>query len=175
MTDAHPDLIEAVDQLGPANWSGTAYRFTTRSRDPLAGHGAYLNGGRWNPREAFPCIYLAEPRKACLAEFRRRVEGQAKGAASFRPQLLHQIEVSDLRVLDLTRDGAMETVGLTLHEIRSDDQDACQAIGAAAHFLGLQGVRAPSATGVGRVLAAFERRLDPYQLQVTASEELRVE
>jgi RES domain-containing protein len=166
------DLIEAVDRVGTTTWSGTAYRFSRPSRAPLSGQGAYKFGGRWNPREGFPCIYLAEPREACIAEFYRRAEGQAHGAASLLPQTLHTIEVAGLRALDLTADVALTAVGLTIDDIRDDDRSACQAVAEAAHFLGYQGIRAPSATGTGYVVAVFEGHLEPGQVAVVASEGL---
>lgn len=173
MTPDRADLLEAIDQLHPTPWGGTTFRFTTPDRDPLSGEGARRYGGRWNPPEAFPTLYLAEPREACIAEFYRRAEGQGRGAASLLPQLLHTIRVNDLEVLDLTREDHRDVVGVTVDDISSDDPTACQQIGAGAYFLGYQGVFAPSATSTGFVIAAFERSDNPPgQIELIDSEEL---
>lgn len=50
-------------------------------------------------------------------------------------------------------------LGLTLEDVEDDDWTVCQAVGEAAHFLALAGVAAPSASGVGLVVAAFEDRV----------------
>lgn len=69
-----------------------------------------------------------------------------------------------LPLIDLTSTEALDHVGLTLDDVQDDDWTACQAVGQAAHFLGMAGVAAPSATGVGLVIAAFEDRLTTGQL-----------
>jgi RES domain-containing protein len=63
-------------------------------------------------------------------------------------------------------------VGLELEGISDDDWAACQAVGHAAYFLNFEGVLAPSATGAGLILAAFETRLRPGQLTLERSEPL---
>lgn len=75
-------------------------------------------------------------------------------------------------MLDLRGDTAREKVGLELTDIADDDWMARQSVGQAVHFLNFGGVLAPSATGVGLVLTAFESRLRPGQLTVQSSEPL---
>ncbi len=99
-------------------------------------------------------------------------EGQGHGAASFLPRKLHVVTVHELQVLDLTRDQALTAVGLTVGDIQADDWTPCQRVGQAAHFLGFEGIRAPSATGMGYVIAAFEPQLSPGQLEVKDSYEM---
>ena len=45
--------------------------------------------------------------------------------------------------------------------MRADDLSACQAVGDAAHYLGLEGVHAPAAATNGTVVAVFTDRLLP--------------
>ena len=75
-------------------------------------------------------------------------------------------------MLDLTTTEAREAVGLDEDDIHGDDWSACQAVGHAAWFLHVQGVLVPAAGGVGLVIAAYEHRTRPGQLQVASSEEL---
>jgi RES domain-containing protein len=93
-------------------------------------------------------------------------EGQGHGAPSFLPRNLHIIAVHELEVLDLTAPQALDAVGLALEDIQADDWAPCQLVGQAAHFLGYQGVRAPSATEIGCVIGAFEPQVRPGQLEL---------
>jgi RES domain-containing protein len=119
-------------------------------------------------------IYLASPRETCLAELGRMAEGQGRGPASFLPRALHTIVVNDLIVLDLTADDALAAVGLTNDDL-AGLWDRCQAVGAAAHFLRLAGIVAPSATGSGIVIAAFESHIGPGQLVLESTEFIDVQ
>lgn len=162
------ETAQAVDDLGPSTWSGIAYRHTSPRRNALTGAGAAVSGGRWNP-PGIATIYLASPRETCLAELRRMAEGQGRGPMSFLPRALHAVVVTDLVVLDLTPEGALAAVGLA-HEDLSGPWEQCQAVGAAAHFLRLGGILAPSATGSGVVVAAFESHVSPDQLALNTTE-----
>lgn len=160
-------IVDRVDQLGFTAWSGVAFRNTTVGRDPLSGAGARANGGRWNPRDEFPVIYLAIPEASCIGELDRASE-----AAGISPKdriavglELHTIELRDIQVLDLRSTDALAHVGLTSDDISDPDWTACQTVGHAAWFLHAGGILAPSATGIGNVLAAFELRVQPGTIQ----------
>lgn len=122
-------------------------------------------------------MYLAQPEAACVAEFVRMAEatGAAPDALLRRGRELHYVDVAGLPVLDLTEDGALDHVGLTLDDVSDDDWSACQAVGEAVHFLGMAGIVAPSATAVGIVVAAFEIRVAPGQLTLTESRPFRAD
>lgn len=171
------ELVQRVDALGGTPWSGQAFRYTAARRDPLSGAGARLFGGRWNPREIFPTIYLASPLDTCLGELERAAQSQQADPQTMlqASYLLHTISVHALTVLDLRESTELETVGLSQADITDDDWTACQSIGHAAWFLGLSGVLAPSASGRGAVLAAFESRIGPGELSVRESEPLTPE
>jgi RES domain-containing protein len=100
-------------------------------------------------------------------------EGQGRGPASFLPRALHAITINQLAVLDLTTEDAMVAVGLD-HTDLDGPWDPFQAVGAAAHFLRLGGVVAPSATGAGVIIAVFEAHVGPGQLAVQSTEIIRV-
>lgn len=167
-------VVQQVNDLGTSNWSGTVYRYTSAVYEPLSGEGAYRFGGRWNPRRVFPTIYLAEPLRACMREFGRAAQAAAIDPAAMirRGFVLHTIAVADLPVIDLRSPEALAFVGLSLEDIADEDWSACQTVGHAAWFLEFGGVLAPSATGDGFVLAAFEGRLQSGQLTVRTSHPL---
>lgn len=176
MTELDEDVVQRVDQLGLTRWTGQTHRYTTGNRDPLSGAGARLFGGRWNPKDIYATVYLAAPLKACLGEVERTAASQGTSPevmlkAEYR---LHTVEITDIPILDLRSKEALAHVGLTPSDIEDPDWTACQSIGNAAWFLGHAGVLAPSATGSGNVLAAFETRASPF-LTVTRSEPLTPE
>lgn len=129
------------------------WRHTAPGRQALSGQGSYRNGGRWNPADTVATLYLAQPKQACLAELQRLIATQP--VVQF-PRDIHEIEVSNLDVLDLTSTEALANVALTADDISGDDRSACAAVGHAAHFAGFHGVVAPSATRTGIVIAVFE-------------------
>lgn len=160
MTQLDDELVQRIDQLGATTWSGIAHRYTTARRDPLSGAGARLNGGRWNPPDIFATVYLGTPLEATVGELERLATSQGTTPERMLgvPYLLHRINVEQLPLLDLRDAEALEQLGLTAGDVADEDWTACQAVGHAAWFLGLGGVLAPSASGAGFVLAAFETR-----------------
>ncbi|OSP08803.1 RES family NAD+ phosphorylase [Microbacterium sp. LEMMJ01] len=164
MTGLDDDLVQRVDQLPRTVWSADTFRYTGSSRDPLSGAGARLFGGRWNPKDIFATIYLATPVSACMGELARAATSQSAPVEVFlqADYSLHTIAVSEITVLDLRAPAALAHVGLSDGDIRDPDWTACQNIGNAAWFLGFGGILAPSATGDGIVLAAFEARASPH-------------
>lgn len=160
--------------MGFQPWTGLAFRHTAPGRNGLSGAGARIYGGRWNPPNLVSTIYLSQPRTACVAEFHRMAQGQARGPSSFLPRTVHRINVTDLLVVDLTGDG-LGDVGLDINDIGADDRSPCQLVGEAAHFLGAAGVVAPSATGLGLTIAVFETRVRGQLVIVDVDEILPVE
>jgi RES domain-containing protein len=165
------EVVQRVNDLGTTPFTGTTYRHTTAGRDPLSGVGARLHGGRWNPAGVCSTIYLAQPLATCLLEFDRLAEANGIDPITMlrSPRTLHTIEVRDLPVLDLRDPDRLAYVGLSPDDIADDDWTACQTVGHAAHFLDMSGIVAASATGQGVVIAAFEARVGPDQLTVTAT------
>jgi len=166
-------LVQSVNDLGTAPWSGTTYRYTTARRDPLSGEGARRFGGRWNPPDLFPTVYLADPVATCMGEVERAAADAhitVEGMLSV-PRLLHTITVHDLPVLDLRSPEACDAVGLETEDL-TGDWDGCQTVGHAAWFLEVAGVLAPSAVGTGLTLALFEHRTLPGQARLHSSRAL---
>lgn len=97
-------------------------------------------------------IYVATTESGCLAELHRLLGHQARGAVSF-PRHLHRIELTNIVAVDLTTDEILDAVGLTPDDVTDDDWTACQAVGNAVQYLGVQALRAASATGDGHILA----------------------
>lgn len=167
-------LVDRVDALGPNPWSGQCFRYTTARRGPLSGEGARRHGGRWNPPDLFPAIYLADSEQACMNEVDRAADiaGLAAEVMLTVPYKLHTIDVNGLAVLDLRTKKAQDFVGLEIEDLFGKDWAACQAVGHAAWFLEMAGVLAPAAGGIGLVITAFEHRAQPGQVTVNNSRDL---
>jgi RES domain-containing protein len=154
-----PRLVTAVDELGPTPHAGLAYRHQAAGWNPLSGAGARIQGGRWNPPNSFATIYLAVQRETAIAEFNRMAARSGRRPEDFTPRRLYQFELRLRGMVDLRPAPARKAVDLGDAEILGDDASACQAVGEAAESLGREGIIAPSATGLGIVLAVFFDRL----------------
>ncbi|HEX9824204.1 MAG TPA: RES family NAD+ phosphorylase [Actinomycetota bacterium] len=156
-----PDLplIEAVDSFPRAGYQGQAFRHLGPRYSPLNAEGARIHGGRWNPPESFPTLYLGLDRETVVGEFYRLARHQSMPPAALLPRRLYTYRTELTGVLDLTTVEALSRVGLSLDDIRSEDPSACQGVGEAAHYVGFEAVRASSATGSGEVVAVFYDRL----------------
>jgi RES domain-containing protein len=117
-------------------------------------------GGRWNPAKSFAVLYLGLAEQTVVAEFHRLASQQGLQPDAFLPRTLYRFRARLSRLLDVRPIPARDTLGLS--EVASaDDLRISQAIGAAAFVAGREGILAPSATGVGEVLAVFLERLQP--------------
>jgi RES domain-containing protein len=163
-------LLEAIDSIGSTIWSGQAYRYTTARRDALSGEGARRFGGRYNPPDLFPTIYLGQPVQACMRELVRSAEDRHLSVQELLtvPHVLHTIDLVNLKVLDLTQPAIQDTLGLRIEDL-SGDWPPCQAVGHAAWFLEFHAVLAPSAVGDGVTLALFEHRTATGQVVVNST------
>lgn len=155
---ADPRLIELLDGLPRTTFDGQAFRHTGLDYHPLATEGSRIRGGRWNPPDSFSVLYLALGPQTTAAELRRLAHRQAMPVASLLPRTLHTLRVSLGIVLDLRPQHVLDSLGIA-EAIRGDDMQPTQAIGEAAHYLGIEGLLVPSATSVGDVLPIFFDRL----------------
>lgn len=72
---------------------------------------------------------------------------------------MYSYDIALAGVLDLRDASTRDALHLSDLALRSDDATKCQQIGESAHYLGLEGILAPSAAGEGNVLAVFFDRL----------------
>lgn len=154
-------LVGRLDAVGGVSLHSTAFRHVSAQTDPKSGIGARIQGGRWNPPESFSTLYLGLSRDTVIAERRRAAARQGLAPEDFLPRDLYEFDVILHAVLDLREPATRESVGLSDAELVAEDARACQQIGEAAHYLGLEGIVAPSATSVGNVIAVFLDRLGP--------------
>src|SRR6266404_4366950 len=106
-------------------WKGTIYRVTTlKYADPrtiLYGEGSYRNGGRWNAIGSFCAVYGSTEDVVALAESKANAD-YANLPDPFRePRLIVAVDVELSRVIDLTVDKTLETLGVSEKELRDED------------------------------------------------------
>jgi len=159
-----PHLVDAIDHLDPSSFKGEAFRHIAAEWHPLSGAGARSQGGRWNPSESFSTVYLALSEETAIEEFRRMARRAGRSPEEFVPRRIYRVELALREVLDLT--GPQEGLPDALAELdfQADDLAPTQAVGEAAQYLGREAIMAPSATGIGNVLAVFTDRLQPDSL-----------
>ena len=152
-------LVARIDGLDNRSYRGEAYRHLPPEYDPLSGRGARIHGGRWNPQDSFPVLYLGLDRQTVSDAFERLARRQRRDPADFLPRVFYRYDITLQNVLDLSEAEALGAVGLSTAELVSDQLEPCQGVGLAAHHAGCEGVLAPSAAGDGTVLALFLDRM----------------
>jgi hypothetical protein len=106
-----------------------------------------------------------------VAEFYRMAERQGRALEDFLPRQMHRYEVTLTAALDLRPAAARDSLDLTPDALRALDARRCQEIGVAAHYLGFEGIIAPSATGTGTVLAVFFESLGAESNVISVEDE----
>lgn len=169
---ARRQLIEALGRISPTPYAGTVFRHIAPGYQPLSGEGARAMGGRWNPPQSFPVLYTSPSLDVVLAEIRRKAQRAGFAPADLMPRRLVTYEVDLQRILDLADEGHREAIGFSLSVVTDDDVRICQAVGEAAHYVGFEGVLAPSAASPGDALSIFVNKLLPGSAINVVSDEL---
>lgn len=159
MASARP--VDALDRIDPLLYRGEAYRHLAPHWHPLSGAGARIQGGRWNPPESFATLYLAPQPETAAAEFRRMADRIGRPPEDFLPRRLYRYRLDLRAVVDLTGERAQLPEPVAGLDFAAADPMATQEVGEAAALLGREAILAPSATGIGSVLAIFIDRLLP--------------
>lgn len=134
-------------------YQGRDYRQQAPTYDPPSGEGARIHGGRFNPPDRFPVLYLCSTPGCAAAEFMRTTQRHPLGAAAFLPRVLYRYDVHLTAVLDLTDEGTLEHLGLERGALVDEGVTVPRHIGEVAHQFGYQAVRNASAVGVDDVIA----------------------
>jgi hypothetical protein len=146
--------------------------------DPLDGRYAAQRGGRWNPPESFPVVYLCRSLAIARANVYRKLQDQPYGPEDLRPDagpVLVRTRVPEDRYLNVITDAGCRDAGLPASYPRDGRgrivvHRRCQPIGLHAWDAGLPGIAARSAAtaalrqsrgrdaNAGEELAYFGRR-----------------
>ena len=127
--------------------------------NPMGGEGARRFGGRFNPPQSYPVVYLCTTVECAAAELLRQAKGQGLALEALLPREFWRIEGELSRVLDLLDKSTLEMLGVGRDDLIRDDLTLTRQIRAAAFEHQFQVVLAPSATGVDQVIAVFTENL----------------
>jgi hypothetical protein len=132
--------------------------------EPLDGRYAEDRGGRWNPPESFPVVYLTSSIEVARAYVFHKLERQPFGPEDLRTgPILVQTRVPEDRYVNAVTEAGLRDLGLPKtypldSRRRLIPWRRCQPIGLRAWERGLPGVAARSARADGEELAYFGRR-----------------
>lgn len=151
-------LLDALDGLSRETFTGTAWRVTWATRDPLLGNAA---GGRWHPPDSFEALYSSLEADGALAEaYYHLSRAPVFSSSSVR---LAQIAVRTRQTLRLPDMASLVPLGVEETRYASLNYERCQEIGAAAHLLEFDSLIAPSARAPYLNLVLFMDRIDVEQ------------
>jgi RES domain-containing protein len=156
----------AIGVAPEASLAVIAYRNQAKGFDPRSGDGARRLGGRFNPPQSFPVLYLCLTRPCVIAELTRQAERQGLSVDALLPRELFEFSADLDKVLDLTDAATLNALGVASSDLVREDHRFTQDIGEAAHEHGFQAIRSPSATGVDHVLVIFPEQLAGAVLDV---------
>jgi RES domain-containing protein len=137
--------------------------------DPLDPRHAQLRGGRWNPPDSFPVVYLCGSIEVARANVYRKLEGQPYGPEDLDPRaapILVATRVREGRFADLVTARGLSSAGLPAtypldSRRRRIPWSRCQPVGLESWELGHPGIAcrtaAPTAPARGEELAWFQR------------------
>ena len=134
-----PDLLDQLEAMPKETFDGEVFRATRQNLDPLAGS---YNGGRWMRRDAAAIIYTSLVREGALAEI--VFHFSQLNPRPTKAVKVHRLNVVAHRTLRVIRTD-LAALGVAYAEYQGVNMPRTQEIGAAAEFLGCDGLIAPSA------------------------------
>lgn len=164
-------MIEALRPLAKRarGFSGTLFRCveTAFAHDLVSGKGAQIHGGRWNPKGAFPVVYLCDAPETALAEYLARGRRMRLPDARALPMVMAAVETRVTSALDLDAPEAAAVLQPLLavetdhwRAVQGRREAVSQAVGRALRRLGVQAlITASQARAGGRTFAVFPDRL----------------
>ena len=159
----HKQFAEILAALDSAKdhargWMGSGYRLAAVSHASaskiLSGRGSQDFGGRWNAAGTFPAVYCSLLPETAVTETMTRFRKTGLKARQPLPGVLISLAVKLQRVLDFTDPHDISVAEPFLAKAKRENwqnlQDkgreaTSQAIGRAAHQLGIEGILFPSA------------------------------
>jgi RES domain len=154
------DLLDAIEALIAGPYSGTAWRTSWATRDPLIGSTA---GGRWHPENCFEALYTSTEPDGSLAEvYFHLSRAPVFSSAHVR---LHRLRVETRRTLRLDLE-MLSNLGVEADTYPAMQCSRTREIGAAAHFVEFDSLLVPSPRWPCLNLVLFLDRLQPDSLTV---------
>lgn len=160
-----PEMLDILQDAAVSAWEGTVYRHVFGAHDPVRTN---TTGARWNG-PSVAAIYTSCERETVLAEAEYYMSVQPVPPKAER--VLYTLQVSLASVVNLTRAGVLDRLGVTRPVLCADDHGPCRMIGGAVNWLGHDGLLVPSARNLAGVnLVIFQQDLATTRLEVVSKE-----
>lgn len=150
-----PALLDRLEGLAARPWQGTVWRHMFADYSPDRPN---TSGARWNPR-GVAAIYTSLERETAIAEGDHAIAMQPLRPRAQR--IVYEILIRVDAVVDISDPELLRGIGVDENDLAAVPSRACQAVGGAAAWLGLDGLLVPSARSVGANLVIFVNAQDP--------------
>ena len=113
-------LEQTLTDLTPTPWTGVTYRLIPAqfAGTALSSIGSFRRGGRYNPKETFEALYLADTPLTALQEINLiKVTNEAILSAKSSPRLLLSVDVTLSAILDLAFPQTQAVLNTNLQEL----------------------------------------------------------
>lgn len=158
-------LLDTVDGFAREPFACAVWRVAREGRDPAAGS---PSRGRWSTGD-FDVLYTSLARDGALAEVHALLALQPVFPSKLR-WFAHALRVEARETLKLADLPTLARLGVDVARYGDRDYGRTQEIADAAHFLGFDGLIAPSARFACANLTLFTGRLAPDQIEVVETQ-----
>jgi hypothetical protein len=153
-------ILDSLEALDPAPFTGAVWRVTRKGREPLRGAAAH---GRWSASGEFEVLYTSLNRDGALAEIGYRLSLEPIWPSRIEHEI-HRIQAEAKRTLRFANIASLERFGVEVARYRTFDYEATQTIAAAARFLEFDGLIVPNARFDCANLVLFIERVPALSL-----------
>ena len=158
-------LLDAVDAFKREPFSKTVWRIARGGRDPTIGS---PSRSRWS-HGGFDVLCTSLERDGALAEIHALLSAQPVFPTR-DPWFAHQLKISADRTLKIADLPTLGKLGVDVGHYFERDYSRTQEVADAAHFLGFDGLVAPSARWSCLNAVLFTERLRPDQIEIVDSD-----
>jgi hypothetical protein len=162
-----PHLLDRLDALPRAAFTGTLWRVVHESRDPLEPSRA---SGRWDLGRS-EVLYTSFADDGAIAEVEFHLSRQPVFPSRYRAKLW-ELSVSITGAVDFADIDALVALGVRKERYADILYDRTQEIGDAAAFLGFSAIFAPSARWTAQNATLILAPATNHGLEVVASREI---
>ena len=159
------EILDILDQLKAQEFSGTLWRTSWKTRDPLQGG---IGGGRWSPSNKFTALYTSLDKNVSITELHYHLS-QAPVFSSCA-MIICKLKATQLSLLDLSTKDRLKTLKLDLRNKKQISRS--QDIGAAVQFLGHQGFIVPSFRTSGKNCVLFSDEIGQQKITLEFSQNI---
>jgi RES domain-containing protein len=162
-------LIDALEAIAPIEIAGHAWRVVRRGRDVLTPSAV---GGRWDDT-TFDVLYTSQTADGAVAEVHFHLARGQPVIPSKVTYELYRLKVGLAKALELPDLDSIARLGVDVgrygalsYNDRSQEYPRTQEIAETAHFIGFDGLIAPSARWPCMNIIGFASRMRPGSIEV---------